>query len=115
MTEISNALLTQDESRLNELSSYRSQIEPLLITYAYQLDGFVQAYDATTVDNPDAGMSALEYLENQPAASYETSDTYDLMSDVSSWGHDLNMSIMDNFPAGGDSYYCRVGIDPGCY
>lgn len=115
MAGISNALLMQDETRLDELSSDSSQIESLLIAYAYQLDGFVQAYDATTPDRPEAGMSALEYLENQPATSYETSDTYDLMSDVASWGHQLNMSIIDNFPAGGNSYYCRVGIDAGCY
>ena len=115
MTEISNALLTQDEAKLNELSAYSGQIEPLLTTYAYQLDGFLQAYDATTPSDPALGVSALEYIENQSATDYANSDTYDLMNDISSWGHELNMSIIDTFPAGGNNYYCRVGIDPGCY
>jgi hypothetical protein len=115
MTEVSGALLSQDEARLNELSTYSSQIDPLLTTYAYNLDAVLQAYDNASPSDPNAGVSALEYLQNQPTESYTSPDTYDLLSDMSAWGHDLNMSIMNNFPTGGNGYYCRVGVDPGCY
>jgi hypothetical protein len=115
MTQVSNALLVQDTVQLEALEAKSGQAESLLNNYAAYLESVLAAFDPNAPQTaPDAGMTALEYLEQQPDA-YTSTETYGLLSEMSEWSHDLSMSVIDNFPSGGSGYYCRVGVDPGCY
>ncbi|MEZ4632460.1 MAG: hypothetical protein R2880_17395 [Deinococcales bacterium] len=120
-TDLSSALLTSDEQSLTTLlaQEYQDYIAELLNQYGEALIYFADAYD----DNSESSLntdeaeeeSALSYLDGQDESAYSSDDTYALMSDISSWGHGMSMSIMDSWPAGGGSYYCQRGIDLGCY
>lgn len=112
---IETALLSQNDAELEELGDYYSYIEPQLMLYAENLLSLIDAYDEADYGDANSGITALEYLQDQPEEAYASNETYELMSDLSAWGHDLSISIIDNFPSGGTSYSCRRGIDPGCY